>query len=142
MPKIVDTFAYHEHGDIPLEYVVCLRNLSARFTLGLVTDIWAPKDMWLKTLSFHGLIKTFSALSFSSDHGMVKPSPEPFELVVRELGFKKDKCLVIGDSIARDLAGAEKAGIECVLVNCVKCSPGISKFKSLLEFCEVTSLSN
>lgn len=101
--KIVKTFSYHEHGNIPDEYVNVLKQLNEKFTLSLVIDIWAPKDMWVDTFKRLGIWRLFSAYSFSSDHGIVKPSAKPFEMVVDKLSLSKEQCLVIGDSIRRDL---------------------------------------
>ena len=134
--KIVQTFSYHEHGEIPMEYVTALKRLSERFILSLVIDIWAPKDMWVKTFRKLGLWELFSAHSFSSDHGMVKPSPKPFELVVQQLGVSKEKCLVIGDSIRRDLGGSQAAGIDCILVGGAKSDQAVAHYNTILEFQE------
>jgi FMN phosphatase YigB (HAD superfamily) len=114
--NIVNTFAFHEHGHIPEVYVNALSSLRSKFVLSAVVDIWAPKDKWLNTFREKGIDRLFSAMSFSSDHGMVKPSPKPFELVVNNLCVDKEYCLVIGDSVRRDLGGAISAGIDCVLV--------------------------
>lgn len=76
------------------------------------------------------------AISFSSDHGMVKPSPKPFELVQQQLGLQKYQCLITGDSIRRDLGGAIAAGIDCVLIGGKINSSAIACYSSLLSFCE------
>ncbi len=131
--KIVKTFAHHEIGNIPTEYIGVLHKLSKSYTLAIVIDIWAPKTTWLNLFEEMGIDKLFSASSFSSDHGMVKPSPKPFELVIRQLGIKKEKCLVIGDSIRRDLGGASAAGIDCVLVGAEKHENALGCYKNLLE---------
>ncbi len=75
MVKIVDTFAFHELGTIPDAYATALHTLRKKFVLAAVIDIWAPKAAWLDTFARTGIMPLFSALSFSSDHGMVKPSP-------------------------------------------------------------------
>jgi len=132
--KIVKTFAYHEHGHIPQSYVQALVALKNDFTLALVIDIWAPKKMWINTFEHHEIWRLFSAYSFSSDHGMVKPSPKPFEMVVSDLGLTKNKCLVIGDSVRRDLGGALNASIDCVLVGGSKSDLAVGEFPTLLDF--------
>jgi len=132
--KIIETFSFHEHGHIPSEYVSVLNKLYERFTLSVVIDIWAPKDMWVNTFKKLGLWALFSAYSFSSDHGMVKPSAKPFELVVQELGVSKDRCLVVGDSIRRDLGGSQAAGIDCVLVGGAKSNLASASYSTILEF--------
>lgn len=134
--KIVGTFSYHEHGYIPPAYLKTLFKLEKRYKLAAVIDIWAPKDRWVETFEKHGIRDLFSALSFSSDHGMVKPSPKPFELVVKKLGLTKEQCLVVGDSIRRDLGGAKSAGIDCVLVGGASDLDAVATYSDLLEFCE------
>ena len=131
--KIVDTFAFHEIGYIPDEYIAALYKLSKKFQLAVVIDIWAPKSSWLNLFEESGINKLFTASSFSSDHGIVKPSPKPFELVVEQLGIKKEQALVVGDSIRRDLGGAKAAGIDCVLVGGSKHYHAVGCYDNLLE---------
>ncbi|MES9859344.1 MAG: HAD family hydrolase [Candidatus Thiodiazotropha sp. LLP2] len=135
--KIIKTFTYHEHGEIPEHYLRALKRLRERFILSLVIDIWAPKEMWVKSFKKLEVWELFSAYSFSSDHGMVKPSPKPFEMVVDKLKLSKEQCLVIGDSVRRDLGGAQAAGIDCVLVGGAESNQSVGAYSSLLEFQEV-----
>jgi FMN phosphatase YigB (HAD superfamily) len=130
--NIVNTFAFHEHGYIPDKYSNALTNLESKFILSAVIDIWPPKDRWLKTFNEKGIRNLFSAMSFSSDHGMVKPSPKPFELVIKELSIPKDNCLVVGDSVRRDLGGAVAAGIDCILVGGARDERALECYPSLL----------
>jgi len=134
MSKLVNTFAKHEAGNIPSEYIEVLHRLSKKYKLAVVIDIWAPKDYWLNIFRESGINMLFSASSFSSDHGMVKPSPKPFELVMNELNISRERCLVIGDSIRRDLGGASAAGIDCILVGGAKHENALGCYKNLLEF--------
>lgn len=134
MKCILETFAFHELGIIPKEYINVLFKLKEHFILSVVIDIWSDKKMWLETFNKTGLNALFSASSFSSDHGMVKPSPKPFELVANNLDLKPGECLVIGDSIRRDLGGAIAAGIDCILVGGATDNRAIHSYTSLLEF--------
>lgn len=138
--RLIETFSFHEHGEIPDEYVEAITTLHKKYTLALVVDIWAPKDMWINTLKNKKLLELFAAYSFSSDHGIVKPSPKPFELIVQKVGVPKEKCLVIGDSVRRDLGGANAAGMDCVLIGGADDPRAIATYSSLLEFCDVTQL--
>lgn len=133
--KIVKTFAFHELGYIPPDYVAALYKLRKRFTLAAVIDVWSPKKAWLDTFERAGISGLFSAMSFSSDHGMVKPSPRPFELVLRQLGIANTEAIVIGDSARRDLGGAKNAGIDCILVGGAKHADALKSFGNLLELC-------
>lgn len=135
--KIIETFAFHELGCIPKEYTKALHKLQQHFTLAAIIDIWSPKQMWLKEFERAGISNLFSALSFSSDHGMVKPSPRPFELVLDRLGIAKSEAIVVGDSPRRDLGGAKNAGIDCVLVGGAEHPDALKSFGNLLELCDV-----
>ncbi|MBI3546410.1 MAG: HAD family hydrolase [Gammaproteobacteria bacterium] len=134
--KIVETFAFHELGYIPKDYAAALHTLRQRFTLAAVIDIWSPKTAWLETFDRAGIAHLFSAMSFSSDHGMVKPSPKSFELVLNQLGISKAAAIVIGDSPRRDLGGANNAGIDCILVGGAEHPHALQSFSNLLELCE------
>lgn len=133
--KIVATFAFHELGYIPNDYADALHKLQQRFTLAAVIDIWSPKAAWLNTFERAGIASLFSATSFSSDHGMVKPSPKPFELVLHQLGIANTKAIVVGDSPRRDLGGATNAGIGCILVGGAEHPNALKSFRNLLELC-------
>ena len=52
--RLVQTFAMHELGDVSTRAAVALRALSQRFRLALVTDVWAPKHLWVNRLEAHG----------------------------------------------------------------------------------------
>jgi HAD superfamily hydrolase (TIGR01549 family) len=132
--KIIDTFAFHELGQIPQEFVAALHKLKERFILAVVIDIWSPKKPWIEAFEKAGISKLFSASSFSSDHGMVKPSHKPFELVVGHLNLRKEECLVVGDSERRDLGGAMAAGIDCVLVGGASSLNAAGCYSNLLAF--------
>jgi FMN phosphatase YigB (HAD superfamily) len=135
---IINTFAFHELGFIPQEYVEALFKLNKYFVLSVVIDIWAPKDMWIDTFKKHKINQLFKASSFSSDCKIVKPSPKPFMNVVEQLGVSKKECLIIGDSIRRDLGGAINAEIDCVLVGGNKDKNALANFDNLLKFTQRT----
>lgn len=134
MDRILDTFAFHELGTISPEYIDVLFELEKHFILSVVIDIWSKKKLWLETFHHTGITNLFSGASFSSDHGMVKPSPKPFEKVVEQLELNKEDCLVIGDSVRRDLGGAHAAAIDCVLVGGASDPRALGCFTNLLEF--------
>lgn len=88
--------------------------------LAVVSDIWSPKTFWIDVFERVGVIDLFSAMFFSSDYGIVKPSPRPFEYVLSELEIGSAEAIVVGDSPRRDLVGAKQAGIDCILVGGAK----------------------
>ncbi|MCU7937616.1 MAG: HAD family hydrolase [Candidatus Thiodiazotropha sp. (ex Dulcina madagascariensis)] len=133
MGRLIDTFAHHELGHIPKAYAQALHRLAQNFTLALVADIWSPKKMWLRTFAEAGIAGLFQATSFSSEHGVVKPSPKPFRLVLKQLGTKPQAALVIGDSVRRDLGGAKAAGIDCILVGDERHPDAVGTFSDLIS---------
>lgn len=137
MQKLLDTFAYHEHGYITAEYLDALFRLHQHFQLALVIDIWSPKQRWLDTFTQLGIDKIMSAMSFSSDHGIVKPSAQPFLMIVEQLQFDSHECVVVGDSTRRDLGGANAAGIDCILVGGARHPAALACHTSLLELCHI-----
>ena len=72
--RLADVVARHERGQIPAAYANAIQRLARTHRLGLITNIWAPKDLWLEELARAGLANEFAALVFSSDSRRVKPS--------------------------------------------------------------------
>ena len=130
---LIDTFAHHERGIVPPEYAVAINRLSQYFRLGLVIDIWAPKARWLETLTQCGVLSVCEATSFSSDCGVVKPSPLPFLKVLTEMQVNPEDALVIGDSVRRDFGGATAARISCILVGGAKHPSALASVASLID---------
>jgi len=129
---LATTFARHEIGDIPIDYRNVIKQLRNRYTLALVIDIWAPKQLWLDLFDKYRLLPYFSAISFSSDHGIVKPSPVPMERLIKQLDADKKRCLMVGDRVERDLAAATAANIDCVLVGGKKAPGAVANYENLL----------
>jgi FMN phosphatase YigB (HAD superfamily) len=134
---LIETFARHELGTVPVAYSTAIERLSKRFRLGLVIDIWAPKTLWIEELNRCGILPLCDAASFSSDCGMVKPSPQPFRSVLDRMQVNPQDAVVIGDSVSRDLGGALAAGIDCILVGSATDPSAIGCVTSLLELADL-----
>jgi len=61
-----------------------------------------------------GLDKYIDGLFVSEDMGVNKPAPEYFDLVLQTIGEPKETCIVIGDSLTSDMAGAKNASLTSV----------------------------
>jgi len=59
----------------------------------------------------------FDVFVTSGDVPWRKPHPEFMWAAARELGVEPEACLVVGDSLRADIAGAKAAGMRCVWVN-------------------------
>ena len=57
------------------------------------------------------------ALFISEEMDCIKPLPEFFEKMVETLGAKKEECLMIGDSLLSDVAGATGFGMDSCWYN-------------------------
>ncbi len=134
--NLVQTFAMHERGYIPPAYVVALKRLNQQFRLSLVIDIWAPKTVWTNYFKELGIFKCFEVISFSSDHGHVKPSAYGFLQVLNKMKLNPEMALFIGDSVRRDLGGAMAAGLDCVLVGDAQSDSALDSYSNLLTLCK------
>jgi len=133
LAKIIDTFAFFERGKISGEYIQCLNKLSQQFTLSAIIDIWAPSYSWIELFKQLDIYKLFSYISFSSDTNIVKPSPIPFKNTLEILNIEAKDALMVGDSIQRDLGGANNAGIDCIIVG-DQTPKALACYDNLLEF--------
>ena len=80
--------------------------------LGVVSD--APQaQAWLR-LSSLNLQHVFDAVVTFDDTREFKPSPAPFQEVLRRLGVPPGEALMIGDWPARDMVGARTLGMHTV----------------------------
>lgn len=83
------------------------------YKLGIVTD--APKlQGWIRLADMR-LHHVFDTVIAFEDTGNRKPSELPFKAGIKEMGFKPDEILYIGDSVERDIAGAGKVGMKTAL---------------------------
>ena len=86
-----------------------LARLKPSFKIGLLTN-GAP-DLQREKLAASGLAAFFDAVAVSGEHGTGKPKPEIFRILLRELGTPPEAAMMVGNSLARDIAGARAARI-------------------------------
>jgi putative hydrolase of the HAD superfamily/5'-nucleotidase len=119
--RLADVVARHERGQIPAAYADAIQRLARTHRLGLITNIWAPKDLWLEELARAGLANEFTALVFSSDSRRMKPSRILFAEALRlcrvEGSGPYRDVVCIGDSLRRDVAGAQAVGLRTIWIN-------------------------
>jgi putative hydrolase of the HAD superfamily len=90
-----------------------LRRLRERYAVGLVSDA-----QWVFTeaeLAITGLRDLFEVRVLSSRHGYKKPDPRLFAKALGALRVAPEQALYVGDNPARDLVGARRSGMRCVL---------------------------
>lgn len=106
--------ASHEVGHIPEAYADALRTLARTHRLGVVSNIWSVKDLWLQEMRRARVFQLFEAVVFSSDGPYMKPSPRLFELAMGMMETGAPETVFIGDSLRCDVAGAAALGIATV----------------------------
>jgi len=87
-----------------------LRKLrAAGLRIGLLTN-GAP-DLQREKIESSGLGMFFDAAVVSGEIGIGKPEPEIFRHLLGKLGVSAAESLMVGNSLARDIAGAKRAGL-------------------------------
>lgn len=109
---VEQTVAEHEIGQIPRDRIELLRQLEKDHVLGIVSDLWAPAQLWRRHLASTGLDGLFSTLVFSCEIGAVKPDPKPFRTALDRLGADPAETLFVGNDLRRDVVGAHACGMH------------------------------
>jgi putative hydrolase of the HAD superfamily len=86
---------------------------GAGLRLGVISNFDARLYRILEGL---GLERFFESVTISSEAGYAKPAPELFNFALAAIGAVPDEALHVGDAPHLDVAGANAAGIEAVLI--------------------------
>lgn len=95
------------------EAAAALGRLRERYLVGLVSDA-----QWVFTepeLALAGLTDLFEVRVLSSRLGFKKPDPRLFAKALAALRVAPAEAIYVGDNPARDLVGARRAGLRCIL---------------------------
>jgi putative hydrolase of the HAD superfamily len=95
--------------------VETLVELRARgYRVGLITvcseDV---PDVWGET----ALANLFDGTVFSCSVGLRKPDPRIYRLACEQLGVRPDEAVFVGDGANDELAGAQRIGMQAVLIH-------------------------
>jgi 2-haloalkanoic acid dehalogenase type II len=97
------------------EVVGVLENLAGFARLGVVTN--GMEEHQRLKLAAAGLTDHFDVVVSSSVVGASKPDPRIFRFALERLGGRAADAVMVGDNPARDIAGAQRAGIRGVWVD-------------------------
>ena len=93
-----------------------LRRLAKRYRLFLVTNGTARVQH--SRLASAGIAPLFEKLFISEEQGANKPQVEYFDRCFAQIpGFRKDRAIIVGDSLNSDIRGGINAGILTCWVN-------------------------
>jgi len=90
-----------------------LQHLAQKYRLGVVSNFYGNLDGILRA---EGLGKYFSVVADSGVLGVIKPDPAIFLHAAKTLRTPPEDCLMVGDSVPRDMAGATAAGMRKALI--------------------------
>ena len=92
-----------------------LRLLRDRgYRLGLLSNTWWAADWHNADLATHGLAGLIDEIAYTSDLPHSKPHRAVFEEIARRLDTKPEECVMVGDRMVDDVAGALAAGMRGV----------------------------
>jgi putative hydrolase of the HAD superfamily len=89
-----------------------LNKLKKKYKLAILSD--APRiQAWIR-LAAMGIQDKFDYVITFDDTKIKKPGLKPFLLALKKLKLKPDECLMVGDSLRRDVTPAKKLGFKTV----------------------------
>ena len=91
-----------------------LATLPSGVRLGLITN--GPSDLQRAKVIALGLDSVFELVLVSGEFGVAKPDPSIFLHAAQQLGVTPAQCLMVGDNLDKDVAGALAAGMRAVWV--------------------------
>lgn len=97
------------------ETTAVLAALAPRFALGMVTN--GLSCLQREKVAASGLGPAFGVIVVSGEVGCGKPEPEPFLTGLQRLAIPPEAAIMVGDSLERDVAGAQAAGVRSVWLN-------------------------
>lgn len=86
-----------------------LARLKPSFKIGLLTN--GIPSLQREKIAASGLAGFFDEITVSGEHGVGKPKPEIFRIILGGLGTPPERAAMVGNSLARDIAGARNAGV-------------------------------
>jgi FMN phosphatase YigB (HAD superfamily) len=126
--RLAKTFMVHEVGHVPDCFAAALKELRQAHRLGVISDIWSPKDIFLDVFREAGIINLFDHMIFSSDSLHVKPSSALFLEALGLFGCNQKNAIYVGDNLMRDVGGAAGVGMDSIwLTNGKNATPLLSK---------------
>lgn len=115
--RLATTFRRERRGRHVIfpDAIPVLKNLQGRYPLGLVTN--GVPDLQHEKLNATKLGPYFDEIAISGEVGIGKPDPQIFDLVLNALRAQPADAVMVGNSIERDIAGAQRAGIQAIWLN-------------------------
>lgn len=114
-----------------------LERLSKRYRLGVVSNFYGNLDGILRA---EGLRPLFAVVADSGVVGVIKPEPAIFLHACRGVGAEPSECVMVGDSVKRDMAGAASLGMKKALVSSAAQPPAAGQDWTIRSVVELEAL--
>jgi putative hydrolase of the HAD superfamily len=92
-----------------------LQSLGKTHKLGLITN--GLPCLQREKIAGSGLGHYFDATVISGDVGKAKPDPMIFQTLLEKLDTQPDQTLMVGNSVAGDIGGAQGVGMKAILID-------------------------
>ena len=99
-----------------LELLTTIRELGLRCVVASNT-YWRDAESYWDDFRLLGWADSIDAVVTSVDAGHLKPHPAVFELAIKAAGVPAERCVVIGNKEANDVAPALALGMQAILVH-------------------------
>lgn len=110
-------FETAELDETATEVLEELRQRGVRTGIVSNTPWGSPGDAWRTELTRHGLLDRIDAAVFCVDVGWRKPHPAPFRRALELISVSPERTAFVGDDPRWDVAGAEAAGLQSILLS-------------------------
>jgi len=111
-----------------------LERLAKRYRLGIVSNFYGNLD---GILAAEGLRPLFSVVADSGVLGVTKPDAAIFLHAAKAVSASPADCVMIGDSIKRDMAGAAGVGMKIALISAAAKPPKAGQHWTLRSVTEL-----
>lgn len=102
----------HGHSRLFPDTLKTLEALKGKYRLGIISDTWPSI---VPMLEHFDLLRYFDCATYSYTLGVYKPHPDMYRDALEKMGLPPEETVFVDDS-ATNLRGAEKMGIQPVLI--------------------------
>ncbi|MBD3407526.1 MAG: HAD-IA family hydrolase [Candidatus Lokiarchaeota archaeon] len=110
----IDLLESTGHAPLPGAKEVLSYLKEKGYLLGVASNWDKPPH---KQLEEHDLLKFFDDIQWTLVRGYAKPSPYMLIMASHNLGVNPRRCVFIGNSIAKDVEAAKRAGMKSILLS-------------------------
>lgn len=139
-PELIDRVAGRFTADCRAHFTrlkPSLERLAKRYRLGVVSNFYGNLDGLLEA---EGLRSLFSVVADSGVLGVTKPAAEIFLHAAKAVGAEPADCVMVGDSIKRDMKGATGVGMKKALISAAAEAPDAGQDWTIRSVLELESI--